>query len=461
MPKVRHRFAAPLLGMTLSLLLSAAAFAAAAPEVDQYTLDNGLRVVVIPDHRTPVVVHSVWYNVGSADDPLGQSGLAHFLEHLMFRGTKAVPAGEFSKTVAKNGGQENAFTYLDYTGYYQMVAKDRLPLMMKLEADRMANLQLTDAVVLPERKVIIEERRMRTDNQPDALLYEQMEALQFVHHPYGTPVIGWQHEMAGLTREEALAFYDHHYAPNNAILIVVGDVTGDEVLKLAREYYGPVEKRDVWPRNRVQEPPQRAPRSVTLTSKDVSQPTWRRSYYAPSAHAGDVKAAPALEVLAQYLGGGTLSQLYRQLVVKEKIAAGTAAFYSAESYDPTTFGLYAAPAPGTSLDALEAAVDREIEKVKAGEIDDAALARAKTLLKASVTYSRDSIMSLMQTYGTVLTAGLDVSYVANWAGTIDAVTRDDVIAAAKEVLDPKNAVTGRLLPEPASQGASAPAEQQG
>ena len=431
---------------------TAPARAADAPDISQYELDNGMQVVVIPDHRTPVVVHSVWYRIGGADEPFGKSGIAHFLEHLMFKGTKEVPAGEFSKIVARNGGRDNAFTSQDYTGYYQMVAKDRLPLVMKMEADRMVNLQLTDDVVYPERKVIIEERHSRIDNQPGALLGEQMNALQFLHHPYGEPLIGWLNEMETLTREDAEAFYQRFYTPTDAILIVAGDVTGPEVLELAKTYYGVLPRRDVAPSQRVQEPPPIAPRSVTLTHPDVGQPMWRRSYLAPSAHKGDTKLAPALEVLSQYLGGGTLSQLYQSLVVKQKIAAGAGGFYTAEQKDLSTFDVYAIPAPGQTLDALEDAVDAEIARVRAGDIDKAAVEQAKTLLKASVIYSRDNIMSMMRIYGTVITAGLPLSYVSDWEKTIDAVTVDDIKAAANAVLRPERSVTGRLLPEPSEGG---------
>jgi len=430
----------------LLLFTSGLAMAAEAPEVDQYELDNGMQVVVIPDHRTPVVVHSVWYRVGGADEPYGKSGIAHFLEHLMFKGTKEVPAGEFSKIVARNGGQDNAFTAQDYTGYYQMVAKDRLPLVMKMEADRMVNLQLTDDVVYPERKVIIEERRSRIDNQPGAILGEQMNALQFLHHQYGEPLIGWLDEMQKLTREDAEAFYHRFYTPTDAILIVVGDVTGEEVLELAKTYYGVLPRREVPPSNRVQEPQPRAPRTVTFTHPDVGQPMWRRSYLAPSAHKGETELAPALEVLSQYLGGGTLSQLYQSLVVRQKIAAAAGGFYTAEQKDLSTFDIYAIPAPGQDLGALEAAVDAEIDRVKAGDIDMAAVDRAKTLLKATVIYSRDNIMSMMRIYGTVITAGLPVSYITDWEKNIDAVTIDDLKAAADAVLQPERSVTGELLP---------------
>lgn len=434
----------------------AAGAASSAPEIDQYTLDNGMRVLVIPDHRTPVVVNSVWYQVGGADDPYGKSGLAHFLEHLMFRGTKDIPSGEFHTIVARNGGQENAATTEDYTFYHEMVAKDRLPMVMKLEADRMVNLVLNKDVVTTERKVIIEERRSRVDNNPGALMGERMNAIQFLHHPYGTPLIGWLNEMQGLQLEDVKAFYNRYYSPTNAVLIVAGDVTGPEVLKLAKQYFGVLPRRDIKPNVRVKEPDPLTTRSLTFKHPDVTQPMWQRSYLAPSAHDGDTKLAPALEVLAQYLGSGTLSQLYQSLVVKDKIAASSGAYYDPVQKDLTTFGVYAVPVAGHSLDELVKAVDAEIDKVKQGHVDAAALARSKTLLKASTIYSRDSIMSMAQIYGSVVSSGLPVSYVTNWEKTIDAVTPDDLVAAAKAVLQPQRSVSARLLPDPDAAAARGP-----
>jgi zinc protease len=283
-----------------------------------------------------------------------------------------------------------------------------------------------------------------------------MNAIQFLHHPYGEPLIGWLNEMQKLTREDAEAFYQRFYTPTDAILIVAGDVNGPEVLALAKKYYGVLPRRDVAPSERVQEPPPIAPRSVALTHSDVGQPMWRRSYLAPSAHKGDTKLAPALEVLSEYLGGGTLSQLDQSLVVNQKIAAGAGGFYTAEQKDLSTFDVYAVPVTGQSLDAIQDAVDAEIARVRAGDIDKAAVERAKTLLKASVIYSRDNIMSMMQIYGTVITAGLPLSYVTDWEKTIDAVTVDDMVAAANAVLRPERSVTGRLLPASPNGGGGEP-----
>ncbi len=289
-----------LAGLALSLV---AAMAWAAP-VTTYTLDNGLQLVVVEDHRVPVVVHMVWYKIGAADEDLGHSGIAHFLEHLMFQGTKTVKAGEFSNIVSAQGGNDNAFTTLDYTAYFQRVAADRLGLMMKLEADRMQNLQLTQKVVDNERKVILDERNQRVDSDPGSLFQEQMAAAQYLNSPYGIPVIGWRHEMEQLTRAEVLDFYHANYAPNNAIVVVAGDVKPEDVLALAKEYYGPVPPSDhIRPRNRPTEPPQLAARRLDMVDARVSDPYVMRTYLAVQRKPGDQRKAAAVDILAELLGG--------------------------------------------------------------------------------------------------------------------------------------------------------------
>src|SRR3982751_6396714 len=237
------------------------------PNLSSFTLDNGLDVVVIPDRRVPVATHMVWYKNGSADDPLGQSGIAHFLEHLMFKGTERHPAGEFSKVVSSLGGQENAFTSFDYTAYFQRVAREHLKTMMEFEADRMTNLLLEESVIGPERDVVLEERRMRVETDPAAQLSEAMAASLFVHHPYGTPIIGWMHEIEGLNRDHALDYYRRFYTPENAILVVAGDVTGDEVRRLAEATYGTIAPRGQRPiRFRPREPEPRAARRLAVAA---------------------------------------------------------------------------------------------------------------------------------------------------------------------------------------------------
>ena len=431
-------------------LLIVAGFAAPAgagvfnPET--FTLANGMQVVVVPNHRAPVVVHMVWYRVGAADDPAGKSGLAHFLEHLMFKGTEKVPGDEFARTVARNGGNQNAFTSADYTGYFQKVSKDRLALVMELEADRMVNLVLTDAAVLPERKVVLEERRSRTDNEPGALLREQVSAAQYLAHPYRMPIIGWEHEIRSLTTADALAFYRRYYAPDNAVLIVAGDVTAAELRPLAEQTYGAIPARGVEPRQRVQEPPQRAARRVELRDARVRQPAWNRSYLAPSYTAGAREHAYALQVLAVILGGGATSRLYRALVVEQKIAASAGAWYGATSLDVSRFGFYASPARGVEVATVEAAVDAEIARLLADGVTAQEVARVTARLVRESVYARDSVSTSARIFGAALASGRTVDDVEAWPERIAAVTAAAVDAAARAVLRPETSVTGVLLP---------------
>jgi zinc protease len=433
---------------TVSLTPGAAGDSArASANISSFKLDNGLEIVVIPDARTPVVTHMIWYKNGSADDPLGKSGIAHFLEHLMFKGTRNHPQGEFSNLVAELGGQENAFTSYDYTAYFQRIGKEHLGTLMAFEADRMSNLVLTDEVVAPERDVVLEERRMRTDNDPSAQLDEAVQAALFAHHPYGTPIIGWNHEIESLSREDALAYYSRFYTPENAILVVAGDVEAAEVLALAKETYGKISARAEPPRrNRTKEPPHRAHRLVSLCDEKVEQPAHERVFLAPSYRTAAPGEAEALEALAYMLGGGATSALYETLVVEEKVAVGAGAYYLGSAVDDTRLWVYATPAPGISLEALDQAVDRVIKRFVDQPIEEAHLARAKTRLVADAIYAQDSQVSLARWYGEALATGLTIEDVAAWPARMEAVTAADVTAAAQKWLDKRRAVTGFLLP---------------
>src|SRR5712675_677975 len=337
---------------------------ASGPKVTHFTLSNGLEVVVIPDHRAPVVTHMLWYKVGSADETPGKSGLAHFLEHLMFKGTDKNPSGRFSQVVATIGGQENAFTSADYTGYFQRVPRDELKQMMEFEADRMTGLVLTDDVVRPELNVVLEEQNMRVANNPAARLGEQMEAALYLNHPYGRPVIGWRHEIEQLDREDALAFYKRFYTPNNAILIVAGDVTADQVRSLAEETYGKVPRiTEIKPRMRPQEPVQEAARTVTLADPRVTQPSVSRYYLVPSSTKARPGESEALDVLAHILGRGSNSRLYQTLVVGKGIAVNAGAIYDGTALDTTRMSVYGTPKPGVSLPQLEAEIDAVLAEI--------------------------------------------------------------------------------------------------
>ncbi|MBC7154236.1 MAG: insulinase family protein [Rhodobacteraceae bacterium] len=425
-----------------------AALPVTAQDVTTFTLENGLEAVVIEDHRAPVVVHMVWYKVGAADEAPGKSGIAHFLEHLMFKGTDTVASGEFSEIVKANGGSDNAFTSYDYTAYFQRVAADRLDLMMKMEADRMRNLHMSQQDVTTERQVILEERNQRTDSDPSALFREQLQAAQYLNHPYGTPVIGWRQEMEGLSHADALAFYRRYYAPNNAILIVGGDVDPEQVRELAEETYGKLAPTpDLAPRIRPQEPPQLAERRLSMQDARIGQPYVIRSYLAPTRRSGDQAQAATLEVLAEVLGGnGATSVLGRKLQFDSNIAVYTTAFYDSISLDPSTFGLMIIPADGVSLTDAEAAMDATIAEFLQNGIDDDQFARIKTRMRAAEIYDRDSMQGQVQRYGSALASGLTIQDVQDWPATLQAVTQDDVIAAGRAVLDRRNAVTGLLSP---------------
>jgi len=366
-----------LLSATILFVAALAPRMAAAAEVETFTLDNGMEVVVLQDNRAPVVVHMVWYRVGSADEPPGQSGIAHFLEHLLFKATDTLESGELSRVVAANGGSDNAFTSYDYTAYFQRIAADRLDLVMEMEADRMRNIRFDPDEVATERQVILEERNQRTENEPGALFGEQRRAAQYLNHRYGIPIIGWRHEMETLSLENASDFYDAHYWPNNAILIVAGDVTPDEVRRLAETHYGPIPaKPELAPRARVEEPPQISPRRLVYEDPRVAQPYVLRTYLAPERDPGDQAEAAALTMLAEVLGGSpATSALGRKLQFETQTAVYSGAFYNGTSLDDTTFGLIVVPAPGVSLAEAEAAMDAAVAEFMEEGVDPERYAR--------------------------------------------------------------------------------------
>ncbi|MFV3128092.1 M16 family metallopeptidase [Niveispirillum sp. KHB5.9] len=450
-------------GVALSALVGLAAIQPAMARVfdpETFTLKNGMQVVVVNNPRAPVVSHMVWYKVGSADEEPGKSGLAHYLEHLMFKGTAKMKPSEFSKTVARNGGRDNAFTAYDYTAYFENIARDRLELVMGMEADRMVNLRLTDDIVLPERKVIQEERRQRTENEPASRLYEQLYSLLFVHHPYGTPIIGWMHEIEQLTTQDALDFYKRHYAPNNAILVVAGDITAADLKPLAEKTYGKIKpSKDIPARVRVTEPPTEGARRITLTDDQVRQPNWSRIWKAPSYSAGEKQYASALEVLENIMADGATSRLYKALVVDQKVAAGASLSYNPNALDLGTLSISATPAPGQDVAAVEKAVDAELAKLLAGGVTDAEVESAKVRLRRDAIFARDSLQGPAYAFGVALTTGQTVADVEAWPDRIAAVTREQVEAAARLVLSRDNHVTGILMPAeaPVSAPAAAPA----
>jgi zinc protease len=415
------------------------------PAVSHMTLGNGMAVVVIEDHRTPVATHMVWYRNGAADDPAGKSGIAHFLEHLMFKGTPQNPKGIFSEIVAELGGQENAFTSIDYTAYFQRIAREHLGRMMQLEADRMTNLVLEDSEVVSERDVVLEERRMHYDTDPSSELYEKLTSVLFSHHPYGTPVIGWQHEIEGLSREDALAYYRRFYTPENAVLVVAGDVTPDEVRALAEESYGKIAPRNAPPeRHRRLEPPNRTQRLVALADPKVEQETVHKMIIAPSFAMAKGKEAHAVDVLAHILGGGPVSRLYNDLVMRRELAVSAGAGHWGSCLDHGRIAMHAVPREGVSLETLDAALLEVVAAFVKDGPTEIEVERTKTRLIADMVYAQDNQSTLARIYGGTMTTGLGTDFVSLYPDIIDSLTMDDLKEALHWFDLSAGSVTGYL-----------------
>ena len=424
-----------------------------------YTLDNGLRVIVVENHIAPVVTHMVWYGVGAADETAGKSGIAHFLEHLMFKGSEGLAPGEFSKTIRSLGGNDNAFTSQDYTAFYQSIAAQHLEKIMRMEAGRMRGLNVPPEEVDSERLVILEERRQRTDNDPQARFSEQLNAAAFINHPYGTPVIGWYNEMENLSWDDAKGFYDKWYAPNNAILVVSGDVSGDEVYALAQSIYGVIPRVEVPTRNRTASPPLYAQTQITMHSAEIRQPEFQRLVRLPSYHQ-NAQDSLALQVLEEILGSGPTSRLYKSLVIEQKIASSAGFSYRSEAWDDATGYLYATPTPGRSLEEVRDAIDVELRRLIAEGITASELKDAVSRMQTQAIYARDSLTGPAMVIGSSLITGSDLNDVEYWPDNIAKVTAEQVRDVAQRFLDPDakgevRGVDGFLLPE----GMPAPAEQ--
>jgi zinc protease len=435
------------MAITMLAMTSQALLAQSGPAATEFVLDNGMQAIVVSDHRAPVVTHMVWYRVGAADEPPGVSGIAHFLEHLMFKSTEKIGTGEFSKIISRLGGQDNAFTGNDITAYFQRVSKDRLKTVMEMEADRMVNLRLEEKEVLTERQVILEERRSRVENSPSAILDEQMNAALYMSHPYGIPVIGWEHEMAKLSPADAMAFYKRFYAPNNAILVVTGDVTADEVKSLAEQTYGkvPSNKQVTW-LPRVQEPPHRAARRVELRDARAGKASVHRTYLAPSYRTGEAGEAEALELLLKITASGPTSRLYKKVVMDSKLASSAGGWYSGAARDSGKISLYAVSSDGIEVGKVEQGIDAVIEEMKTGGVTEAELDRAKKALLAEYVYESDNQTSLARRYGWSLTVGRTLKDIEEWPARISKVTVDEVKKVAAKYLDIRHSVTGTLIP---------------
>ena len=412
--------------------------------VTSFSLENGMRVVVVEDHRAPVVTHMVWYRAGASDENSGKSGIAHLLEHLLFKETENVENGEFSKTVAALGGSDNAFTSQDYTAYYQRVSKQYLDLMMYYESDRMKNLKISELDFNTEVKVVIEERSQRTDSKPGALFNEQNMASLYLNHPYGVPIVGWRHELDDLVLEDAIDFYKTYYSPNNAILIVSGDVDPKNVQILANKFYGSLENTiylDV--RKRPAEPPQIVERRLIFEDERVSQPYITRTYLAAERDQGQQREAAALTLLADLIGSdGIQSILGKTLQLDNKKAIYTNAYYNGLSYDDTNFSLIVVPNNDVTLLDIEAELDKVINTFISKGIDEDHLERIKFQYKAQQIYSLDSAYSQARRFGVALTSGLTIEDVLAWPKIIQDIKSSEILAAAVSLFKKERSVTG-------------------
>jgi zinc protease len=433
--------------LALSLLVAQPA-AAKVYNPTTYTLANGLRIIVVPNHRAAVVHEMIWYRVGAVDEEPGKSGLAHYLEHLMFKGTPSVPAGAYSKALALQGGNDNAFTSHDYTAYFATVPASYLPQLMWMEADRMHNLALTAAVARPELDVVLAERRQRTDDDPQGRFAEKMQREVFGDHPYGRPVIGWRQEVEAMTDTTATAFYKKWYAPNNAILIISGDVTPERVAALAAATFGRLttqtlpERRDL----SAVTVPHHAAAVVTVKDPDVQQPLLERVYIAPSYHAGNNKSAYALEVLEEILDGGEVGRLYRQLVVQQKLATGVDAGYTPSARDRAEFTLALSLAAGVDHERANGALDHLLQDIVKHGVTQSEVTQAIKRLQRQSIFARDSLMAPGYAFGVTLATGGTITDVENWPARIGAVKLADVNNAARRLFAHADDVTGYLLP---------------
>ena len=424
----------------LSVIVPLEAFS----NVTSFSLENGMRVVVIEDHRAPVVTHMVWYRAGASDENSGKSGIAHLLEHLLFKETENVENGEFSQTVAALGGSDNAFTSQDYTAYYQRVSKQYLDLMMYYESDRMKNQKISELDFNTELKVVIEERSQRTDSKPGALFNEQNMASLYLNHPYGVPIVGWRHELEDLDREDAIDFYKTYYSPNNAILIVSGDVDPENVQILANKFYGSLENTiylDV--RKRPAEPPQIVERRLIFEDERVSQPYITRTYLAAERDPGQQREAAALTLVADLIGSdGIQSILGKTLQLDNKKAIYTNAYYNGLSYDDTNFSLIVVPNNDVTLLDIEVELDKVINTFISNGIDEDHLERIKFQYKAQQIYSLDSAYSQARRFGVALTSGLTIEDVLAWPKIIQDIKSSEILAAAVSLFKKESSVTG-------------------
>ncbi len=432
----------------LAALLPASLRASEPLQFTDRTLDNGLRVIVVPMHRAPVVSHTLLFYAGAADDPLGDSGVAHYLEHMFFKGTPKVPDGEYARRIEQLGGQYNAFTSADMTGYYVTVAKQHLATVMELEADRMIHLAPPADSYDAERDVILEERRLRTDVSPPALLSEAINAALFRHHPYGRPIIGWAHEMAQLNEAAAMAFFKQYYAPSNAVLMIVGDVTQEEGLSLAQLHYGSWEAVEKPERSWVSEPPRRADHQLTLYHENVTAPRIVRRYAVSSLGSdAQVSVSMALLFAEELLGNARTGMLYRSLVKEQKLATNVQVYYSPFSLGEATLSVVLTPVEGVAPDALVAAYEQSLTEFLEVPIDARAMERTRNQLKASSIFARDSVQGMAFILGQLVMIGLEPEWFNRWEELVASVNEEAIHQAVRQQLLNTRNVTGYLMPQ--------------
>ena len=427
-----------------ALLLALLAHGTEAGGLDVFgtTLDNGLKVLLLEEHKAPVVTFHIWYRVGSRNEQIGRTGLAHLVEHMMFKGTEKIGSQEFSRRVRRNGGRDNAFTSQDYTGYFVTIAADRIQLPLELEPDRMVNLRLDPAEVKRERSVVMEERRLRTEDDPSSALWEEVNAAAFKAYPYGHPVIGWMEDLRQLTHTDVQNFYKTYYVPNNAVVVVVGDFDRAQLLPRIQEAFGSIPRRPEPPPVRSDEPPQKGERRVMLRRQDARLPSLVAGYHAPNMKDPDSYALDMLEVI---LAGGKSARLYRHLVYEKQLALGAGAYYARVSAAPDLFTLYATPLPGKSVEELEQALFDEIERIKTELVSARDLQKAKNQIEASFIFSQDSIFSLARQLASYeIVAGW--RYWEAYLPGIRAVTREDVRRVAQKYLTREKRTVGVLIP---------------
>ena len=419
-------------------------------EVFERTLANGLKVVVKEDHRAPVIVQQIWYKIGSMDESTGKTGVAHVLEHMMFKGTKAMPAGEFSKRIAAAGGRENAFTSNDYTAYFQQLHRSQLSLAMKLESDRMKNLNLTEKEFGKEIKVVMEERRMRTDDEPQSLMNEIMRSMIYQEHPYQHPVIGWMNDLQVLTVNDAKVWYNRWYAPNNATLVIAGDVKPDEVFAMAQRYYGAIPKHMLPVRRNYTEPQQLGIKRLVVKAP-AELPQLVMAYHTPVIKNPEQDWKPyALEMLAGVLDGNESARLNKHLVREQQIASSAGAGYDSTSRGPSLFTLEATPSTGKTVQDVEAALREEIALLGKDGVNEDELKRVKAQVTAAEVFKRDSLFYQAMQIGQLESIGMGHQAIPVILEKLQAVTAEQVQQVAQEFLQDDNLTVAVLDPQPLS-----------